>query len=80
MDVLTPKGQESLQWEEEAIDLLRMRTMHLTCIAGISGVCQVSIPFKNNEGVPVGVSLIGPAGSDLALIRLATALSKILPD
>jgi amidase len=64
----------------EAIDLLRMRTMHLTCIAGISGVCQVSIPFKNNEGVPVGVSLIGPAGSDLALIRLATALSKILPD
>ena len=64
----------------EAIDLLRMRTMHLTCIAGISGMCQVSIPFKNNEGVPVGVSLIGPAGSDLALIRLATALSKILPD
>ena len=62
----------------EAIDLLRMRTMHLTCVAGISGVCQVSIPFKNSEGLPVGVSLIGPAGSDLALIRLATALSKIL--
>lgn len=62
----------------EAIDLLRMRTMHLTCVAGISGVCQVSIPFKNSAGVPVGVSLMGPAGSDLALIRLATALSKIL--
>jgi amidase len=63
----------------EAIDLLRMRTMHLTCVAGISGVCQVSIPFKNSEGVPVGVSLMGPAGSDLALIRLATALSNALP-
>jgi amidase len=63
----------------EAIDHLRMRTMHLTCIAGISGVCQVSIPFKNSAGVPVGVSLMGPAGSDLALIRLATALSSTLP-
>jgi amidase len=63
----------------EAIDHLRMRTMHLTCIAGISGVCQVSIPFKNSAGVPVGVSLIGPAGSDLALIRLATELSSALP-
>jgi len=63
----------------EAIDHLRMRTMHLTCIAGISGVCQVSIPFKNSAGVPVGVSLMGPAGSDLALIRLATALSNALP-
>ena len=62
----------------EAVDLLRMRTMHLTCVAGISGVCQVSIPFKNNAGVPVGVSLMGPAGSDLALIRLATALSNTL--
>ncbi len=62
----------------EAVDQLRMRTMHITCIAGISGVCQVSIPFKNAAGVPVGVSLIGPAGSDLALIRLATALAKTL--
>jgi amidase len=62
----------------EAIDQLRMRTMHLTCAVGISGVCQVSIPFKNSAGVPVGVSVIGPAGSDLALIRLATALSSTL--
>lgn len=63
----------------EAIDRLRMRTMHLTCVVGISGVCQVSIPFKNSAGVPVGVSVIGPAGSDLAVIRLATALSSTLP-
>lgn len=62
----------------DAIDQLRMRTMHITCVAGISGVCQVSIPFKNSAGVPVGVSLMGPAGSDLALIRLATALSRTL--
>jgi amidase len=62
----------------DSVERLRMRTMHLTCAVGISGVCQVSIPFKNSAGVPVGVSLIGPAGSDLALIRLATALSSTL--
>lgn len=63
----------------DAVDQLRMRTMHITCVAGISGVCQVSIPLKNSAGVPVGVSLMGPSGSDLALIRLATALSSALP-
>ena len=62
----------------DAVDQLRMRTMHITCVAGISGVCQVSIPLNNSAGVPVGVSLMGPAGSDLALIRLATALSSTL--
>ena len=62
----------------QAVDALRMRTMHITCITGISGVCQVSIPFKNKEGLPVGVSLIGPAGSDQAVIHLATELARAL--
>lgn len=57
------------------IDALRMRTMHITCIAGIAGLCQVSIPFRNSEGVPVGVSIVGPAGSDLDVIEIATQLA-----
>ena len=60
----------------QAVDALRLRTMHITCVAGISGVCQVSIPFRNRSGIPVGVSIIGPAGSDQALIDLATELAK----
>ena len=59
------------------VDAMRTRTMHLTCIGGISGVCQVSIPYKNADGLPVGVSLMGPAGSDLALIALAIQISKM---
>lgn len=58
------------------VDAMRTRTMHITCIGGISGVCQVSIPYKNAEGIPVGVCLMGPAGSDLALIKLAIQISK----
>ncbi len=59
------------------VDALRMRTMHITCIAGIAGICQVNIPYRNAEGLPVGVSIMGPAGSDLAIIRLATEIASL---
>lgn len=56
------------------VDQVRMRTFRITCIAGLAGLPQVSLPFATDGGLPIGVSLLGPAGSDLALIRLATAL------
>ena|SRR5450830_130901 len=56
------------------VDQVRMRTFRITCIAGLAGLPQVSLPFATDAGLPIGVSLLGPAGSDLALIRLATAL------
>ena len=56
--------------EPGAVDAVRMRTMAITCIAGLAGLPQVSLPFVNADGVPVGISLMGPAGSDLALLRL----------
>ena len=56
------------------IDSLRSRTMAITCIAGLAGLPQVSIPLATPEGLPSGISLLGPAGSDLALIRLAIEL------
>jgi amidase len=59
------------------VDAMRTRTMHITCIGGISGVCQVSIPYRNAAGLPVGVSLMGPAGSDLVLIELAKQISEM---
>jgi amidase len=34
----------------------------------------VSLPLATPSGVPLGVSLLGPAGSDRALIRLAREL------
>ncbi len=60
------------------IDDTRVRTLRICCIAGLAGLPQVSIPFANAQGVPLGVSLIGPAGSDLALIRLATRIRALL--
>jgi amidase len=57
------------------VDAVRLRTMAITCIAGLAGLPQVSLPLSATDGTPLGVSLLGPAGSDLALIRLATALA-----
>lgn len=53
------------------IDATRMRTLRICCIAGLAGLPQVSLPLRTAEGLPAGVSLIGPAGSDRALVHLA---------
>ena len=56
------------------VDAVRLRTMAITCIAGLAGLPQVSMPIATPEGVPLGVSLLGPAGSDLMLTKLAIRL------
>ena len=61
-----------------AVDAVRLRTMAITCIAGLAGLPQVSLPLTLPDGTVLGVSLLGPAGSDLALIRLAVQLQGTL--
>jgi amidase len=60
----------------DALDSFRMRVMRLTCIAGLSGLPQVSIPIGTVSGAPVAVSFIGWAGGDEALLDLAVALAR----
>jgi amidase len=54
----------------------RVRVMRLTCTAGMSGLPQVSIPAGTINGCPIGLSFIGWAGGDEALLDLAFALSR----
>lgn len=63
-----------------SVDDVRMRTMRITCVAGLSGLPQISIPMRTESGKPYGVSLLGPAGSDLALLRLAKAVASRFSD
>ena len=62
------------------IDAIRARTLRICCIAGLAGLPQVSLPLATAGGLPAGVSLIGPAGSDLALVRLAIQVWQALQD
>ncbi len=57
------------------VDAVRLRTMAITCIAGLGGLPQVSLPMAAADGTPLGISLLGPAGSDLELIRLAIEIA-----
>jgi Asp-tRNA(Asn)/Glu-tRNA(Gln) amidotransferase A subunit family amidase len=47
----------------------------MTAVAGIGGLPAVSAPFLRVEDAPVGVCLLGPAGSDRAIVALAGTLS-----
>lgn len=56
------------------VDAVRQRTMAITCIAGLAGLPQVSLPWPGACEAPIGLSLLGPAGSDRALVSLAWRL------
>lgn len=49
----------------------RHQAMNLLCIAGLGGLPQISLPMVEMEGLPIGLSLVGAEGSDLALLELA---------
>lgn len=52
------------------------RIVELTCIAGLTGLPQVNLPLgESPDGVPVGLALIGPRGSDRGLLALASRLA-----
>ncbi len=51
-----------------------LRIASLTAVAGLSGLPQLSVPGGRVEGRPVGLSMIGPPGSELRLAVLAKAL------
>jgi amidase len=60
----------------DGFDAYRTRVMRLTCIAGLGGLPQISIPVGIVDGCPVGLSFIGWAGGDEALLDLTVALAR----
>jgi amidase len=60
----------------DVLESFRVRVMRLTCTAGLSGLPQVSIPAGTVSGCPVGLSFIGWAGGDEALLDLAAQISR----
>jgi amidase len=56
----------------------RTLTLQSTCLAGHSGLPQISIPAAEAAGCPVGLSFIGWQGGDEALLDLAVRLVPLL--
>jgi amidase len=59
---------------EEAFEAFRSRALSMLCIAGLAGLPQITLPLATVGGLPLGLSLIGPAGRDRALIAFAAAV------
>ena len=55
---------------------LGLRIASLTCVAGLSGLPQLSVPGARVEGRPIGLSLIGPPGSELRFAAFAKTLEE----
>ncbi len=62
----------------EEMEQYRSKTMKLTCIAGLSGFPQVTIPLIKENGIPIGLSFIANHHSDLKLLRWVKQLTNQL--
>ncbi|MEP6567601.1 MAG: amidase [Mesorhizobium sp.] len=54
----------------DELESYRSRSISMLCSAGLSGLPQVSIPMAEIDGLPFGISLLGPQDSDLSLLAL----------
>jgi amidase len=70
-----PDVAPRLSEPEEALNDYRNRALNLLCLSGLSGFPQATLPLARRDGAPLGLSLIGPPGSDASLVRLAARIA-----
>jgi amidase len=65
-----------LETPPQALESFRVRVMRLTCVSGMSGLPQVTIPVGTISGCPVGLSFVGWPNGDEVLLELAVRVSR----
>ena len=55
----------------------RAASLKLLSLAGLTGCPQISLPLVEYHGVPLGISLLGPANADALLVGLAEQVAKV---
>ncbi|MDZ5784159.1 amidase [Marinococcus luteus] len=63
-----PGPAPKIQAGEDEIQAVRKRTMQLTCIAGIGGLPQVTIPVEMSGKAPISISIIANRNDDRRLL------------
>ncbi|WP_379969785.1 amidase [Ectobacillus sp. sgz5001026] len=78
----TPGPAPQIGRSMDAIEITRTNTMQLSCIAGLSGFPQITIPYIGIDHLPIGLSIIGGYGSDMQLLTFVKNMfgSQRLPN
>lgn len=58
----------------EDLQAYRERALRLLCLSSLSGFPQITLPLGKVHDAPLGISMIGPKGSDRALLQLGQAI------
>lgn len=66
----------TLKADSNALDKNRSKNMQLTCIAGLGGLPQVTLPLVTIDHKPIGLSLIANRGHDKQLLAWASNFMK----
>jgi amidase len=74
----SPMPAPKLDASAEKQQWVREMTMGVTAIAGLGGLCEVTIPAAQVEEAPIGLSLVAAPGRDGALLALAEAVAERL--
>jgi amidase len=61
---------------DASLEDYRNRAIRMLCVAGLSGFPQLSMPLAQRDGAPLGISLLGQAGTDRSLIALAEGIAR----
>jgi amidase len=64
-----------LSAKDEEIEQTRQISHHLLAISVLCRTPQLNMPMINKDSAPLGISLMGPRGSDLSLVKLAVRIA-----
>ncbi|MBD1550201.1 amidase [Pseudomonas typographi] len=64
-----------LSAKDDEIEEARRISHHLLAISVLCRTPQLNMPLASKEGAPLGISLMGPKGSDLSLVKLAVRIA-----
>lgn len=62
--------------EESSLEDYRVKAQQMLCLSGLCGLPQISLPLASRLGAPLGLSLMGPRGSDMKLVSVARSLMQ----
>ncbi len=74
----SPHPAPRLSATPERLHAVREATLAVTALAGMAGLCEVTLPAGRAHDAPVGLSLVAAPGRDRALLSLACAAAEVL--